>query len=182
MFAMFAQCSQALCEHWNCRKCMYNIYLYIVNIQCSQISRGLVSLVEVKEGCEHCEHWSKSFVCKALSVRKCSANIANIGKKPTGRSSACAPSGLSLTTGMIYTKTFPERTGTVEFIEQPEQVIVKVTFTKYGFFDDDAEVRQWLTPLFARYEDDPRPVVMANQHSGEVAVVSQAGAVILSPD
>ena len=78
-------------------------------------------------------------------------------------------------------KTKAGRTFTLKVTEEPGRVLVDLAATEYGILGDEAELAAWLGPIFAAYDADPRPLVMANPHSGEVATVSDAGAIIRGP-
>lgn len=65
------------------------------------------------------------------------------------------------------------RTGRMVITEQPDKVLVKLRFSKYGSFRDIEKVTAWMAPIFVQYDADPRPLVIDNPHSGEVATVTE---------
>ncbi len=64
------------------------------------------------------------------------------------------------------------RTFSLTITEHSDRVEIALTATKYGTFGDEPELQAWLAPIFSHYDTDPRPIVMANQHSGELAVIT----------
>ncbi len=65
----------------------------------------------------------------------------------------------------------PTRDAWLEITEEPERVFMKVTLSKYGEFGDDKIIHDWLVGIFKKYDDDPRPTVMPNPISGEIATI-----------
>ena len=65
----------------------------------------------------------------------------------------------------------PKRIGVCILTEHPDRIEVTVHFSKIGDFGDVAELEQWLTPIYERYDNDPRPVVSIHPRTGETAVV-----------
>lgn len=65
----------------------------------------------------------------------------------------------------------PNRTGVVEIIEEPKRIVVKLRFSKCGDFGDVEKIKDWLRPIFEKYDTDERPLVMDNPTTGEVATV-----------
>jgi hypothetical protein len=66
----------------------------------------------------------------------------------------------------------PQRTGVCEITERADRIIIKLRFDKVGTqFNDLAETMAWLAPLCDRYDKDPRPIVMDNPNSGEIAII-----------
>ncbi len=68
----------------------------------------------------------------------------------------------------IYT---PYRTGSIEAIEEPDRVIFVVELSRYGEFPDNAEVWEKLAEVILSYSNDPRPFVIRNPLTGEVATI-----------
>ena len=66
--------------------------------------------------------------------------------------------------------------------EERDRIALDLTATAYGDFGDEAELRAWLGPIFAKYEADLRPLVMVNQHSGQTATIGDGVAIIEGPE
>lgn len=71
----------------------------------------------------------------------------------------------------IHILKLPDRTGRLEVLEEPSRIFIKLTFNKYGAFDDFENVDRWLFPILERYDSDPRPFIMENPTTGEVATI-----------
>ncbi len=66
----------------------------------------------------------------------------------------------------------PTRKGKVDISEQPDHVLVTVTFDKVGEdFGDGAQIREWLLSIFKKYENDKRPVLLNNASTGEQVLI-----------
>jgi hypothetical protein len=70
-----------------------------------------------------------------------------------------------------FTKQLPHRTGICEILETVSEVYVNLSFSKYGDFGDVQQVNDWLFPIFHRYENDKRPVIMVHPLSGQVCTI-----------
>jgi hypothetical protein len=84
-------------------------------------------------------------------------------------------------TKTLTLKTKAGRTFTLKVTEEPGRVVVDLAATEYGNLGDEAELAAWLGPILTGYDADPRPLVMANPHSGEVATITDVGAIIRGP-
>lgn len=65
----------------------------------------------------------------------------------------------------------PKRTGILTITQEPDRILVKLTFDRYGFFGDEEAIKEWLGPLFEQYDNDKRPLVMKNPTTGEIATI-----------
>lgn len=65
--------------------------------------------------------------------------------------------------------------------ELTDRIDVTMTVTKYGLFDDVAELLQWFASIVSKYEDDPRPLAMTDPHTGDQGFVFDGFAVIAPP-
>ena len=70
----------------------------------------------------------------------------------------------------IYIRT-PYRTGSIEAVEEPDRVIFVVELSRYGEFPDNYEVYEKLGEVILAYSNDPRPFVIRNPLTGEVATI-----------
>ena len=59
----------------------------------------------------------------------------------------------------------------MDITEEPNRIFVRLRFDKYGDFGDDKEISNWMLPLFERYDNDHRPIVMDNPSSGQTAAI-----------
>ena len=84
-----------------------------------------------------------------------------------------------MTTSTLKTKA--GRTFTLIITEEPERILLDLAMTKHGALGDDAEFLDWLAPILLAYDEDPRPLVMRNPHSGETATVADGFAIIEGP-
>lgn len=72
---------------------------------------------------------------------------------------------------MQYKLSTKHRTFEVSITEMPDKVVIAMSCSHYGAFDDMQEFQTWLKSLIGKYDRDPRPIQVTNQHSGEVATV-----------
>lgn len=71
----------------------------------------------------------------------------------------------------FFTIQLPKRTGACEILETVSEVYVNLSFSKYGDFGDVPQVADWLFPIFHRYENDKRPVIMVHPMNGQVCTI-----------
>lgn len=80
----------------------------------------------------------------------------------------------------------PARRGSLEVTEQPDRIILRLRFDKYGALGDDAELENWMRPIFEAYEADPRPFVLDHPGTGQVATIwgdrDQSVLAVFTPD
>ena len=65
----------------------------------------------------------------------------------------------------------PSRTVTVTVEELEDRILVSMKSDKYGNFNDEKLLMNWMLPVFRTYDTDKRPIVFKNPHSGEVATI-----------
>jgi hypothetical protein len=73
------------------------------------------------------------------------------------------------------------RTGTLTVTEHDDRIETTLVFSRYGPLGDERDLCAQLLPHFLPFNADPRPVVSRNPHSGEVAIITDIGALILPP-
>ena len=69
----------------------------------------------------------------------------------------------------------PLRTGTLTVTEQPDCVVLALTFDRYGEFGDGAAILAQLRPVLSRYDRDPRPVQFDDPNLGQRALTDFDG-------
>ena len=69
----------------------------------------------------------------------------------------------------------PQRSASLEIIETISEVYVNLWFSKYGDFNDLQLVTDWMLPIFSRYENDKRPVVVTSPSSNLTGVIEGSG-------
>lgn len=74
-----------------------------------------------------------------------------------------------------------KRSGRCVVEEFANRVHLDLQFSAYGNLGDEAEVNAWLFGIISQFENDPRPLTMANPHSGEVAAVTDGKGAVWRP-
>ena len=64
-----------------------------------------------------------------------------------------------------------KRTYRVTIVETAAAVTFTIRATRYGRLGDEIHFARWLQPIVARYDSDPRPIVIDDPHSGQRAIV-----------
>ena len=59
------------------------------------------------------------------------------------------------------------RTWVVSVTEMQDRVIVAIVCSRYGEFGDEEEFKKSIYSVINKYGNDPRPLQMTNQHSGQ---------------
>ncbi len=81
----------------------------------------------------------------------------------------------------------PDRTIELIITESENYVVFNMTMTIYGWseYDDREEFDRWLMRVLDPYVDDPRPMVVPDPQTGEIAVIgcrgSQLATLIFTP-
>jgi hypothetical protein len=65
----------------------------------------------------------------------------------------------------------PKRTGELRVTERSDLIVAELSFDRYGDLGDIAEVETWLGSIFAKYDEDARPVCLRHPLTGELAIV-----------
>jgi hypothetical protein len=66
----------------------------------------------------------------------------------------------------------PFRTCTLDVTEEPERIVFRLAFSLHGAFGDERQISEWMGKAMAPYYGDPRPFVMPDPLTGEVATVT----------
>ena len=77
-----------------------------------------------------------------------------------------------------YTLDTGKRVFTASFTEYHDRVVMSLRATRYGDLGDMARMAEWLMPLLERYDSDERPMQIRNQHTGERALIFDAGMLV----
>ncbi len=72
------------------------------------------------------------------------------------------------TTHVIH---LPTRNGMLEVIEEKNRILLNLTFDKYGFFGDEAEINGWMLSILDNYQNDIKPFVLTNPITGQVGTI-----------
>ena len=72
---------------------------------------------------------------------------------------------------MQYEFTSKYRTWRLSVTEEPDVVILALSCSKYGNFDDLPQFHAWANSIIGKYDKDSRPLQLTNQHTGERCTV-----------
>ncbi len=71
----------------------------------------------------------------------------------------------------------PDRTITLEITENQSYLMFALRMSRYGWSGSEERLSfdEWLVPILAPYINDPRPMVVPDPETGEIAVIGGNG-------
>jgi len=72
---------------------------------------------------------------------------------------------------ILHTIKLPERTLTLEVVEEETRIVCRLRCSKYGDFGDQPQFSAWMAEILEPYNSDSRPIQLSNPITGESALI-----------